>query len=83
MVTDEQVRLLRRKQMEGKSQEAAAAEAGMSVRTARKWWSVGALPSASKVSRSGATRTADPISRPPRRSANRLGRRPSSDVGLP
>jgi len=37
MVTDEQVRLLRQKRMNGKSQEAAAAAAGMSVRTARDW----------------------------------------------
>ena len=39
MVTDEQVRLLRQKRMNGKSQEAAAAAAGMSVRTAR-WQAV-------------------------------------------
>lgn len=44
MVTDEQVRLLRRKRMEGKSQETAAAIAGMSVRTARTW-EAGPLPS--------------------------------------
>ncbi len=37
MVTDEQVRLLRRKRMEGKTQETAAAAAAMSVRTAGKW----------------------------------------------
>ena len=37
MVTDRQVRLLRQKLREGKSQEAAAAAAGMSVRSARKW----------------------------------------------
>jgi len=36
MVTDAQVRLLRHRRMEGKTQEAAAAVAGMSVRTARK-----------------------------------------------
>ena len=35
MVTDEQVRLMRRKRMEGKTQEAAAAAAGMRVRSAR------------------------------------------------
>jgi hypothetical protein len=56
MVTDEQVRLLRRKRMEGKSQEAAAAAAGMSVRTARKWESAGALPSVSKTERPWRTR---------------------------
>jgi hypothetical protein len=56
MVTDEQVRLLRRKRMEGKSQEAAAAAAGMSVRTARKWSWAGTLPSVSKAPRSWRTR---------------------------
>ena len=56
MVTDEQVRLLRRKRMEGKSQEAAAAAAGMSVRTGQKWLSAEALPSASKAPRSWRTR---------------------------
>ncbi len=55
MVTDEQVRLLRQKRMKGKSQESAAAAAGMSVRTARKWES-GALPSTSKQPRSWQTR---------------------------
>src|SRR5271169_2779570 len=37
MVTDAQVRVLRRKLMEGKTQEAAAAGTGMSVRSARRW----------------------------------------------
>jgi hypothetical protein len=37
MVTDAQVGVLRRKRMAGKTQEAAAASAGMSVRSARKW----------------------------------------------
>ena len=38
MVTDGQVRVLRRKLlMEGKTQEGAAAGAGMSVRSARHW----------------------------------------------
>ena len=60
MVTDEQVRLLRQKRMKGKSQESAAAAAGMSVRTARKWESLGALPSASKPPRSWRTRP-DPL----------------------
>lgn len=55
MVKDEQVRLLRRKRMEGKTQETAAASAGMSVRSARNW-EVGALPSASKRPRSWRTR---------------------------
>lgn len=55
MVTDEQVRLLRRKRMEGRSQEAAAAAAGMGVRTARKW-ERGALPSEGRASRDWRTR---------------------------
>ncbi len=46
MVTDEQVRLLRKKRMDGKTLEAAAAAAGMSERTARKW-QAGPLPSQS------------------------------------
>ena len=37
MLTDAQVRVLRRKLMEGKTQEGAAAAAGMSVRSARHW----------------------------------------------
>ena len=37
MVTDEQVRLSRRKMEEGHKQEAAAAAAGMSERSARRW----------------------------------------------
>lgn len=55
MVTDAQVRLLRRKIMEKKTQEAAAAAAGMSVRAARRWQR-GALPSESKKPRSWRTR---------------------------
>ena len=55
MVTDEQVRLLRRKRMDGKSQEASAAVAGMSVRTARVW-ERGALPSQTRKKRSWRTR---------------------------
>lgn len=37
MVTDAQVRVLRRKFMEGKTQEGSAAAAGMSARSARRW----------------------------------------------
>lgn len=59
MISDSQVRLLRQKRMEGKTQEAAAAAAGMSVRTARKW-DAGGLPSASKASRRWRTRS-DPF----------------------
>lgn len=44
MVTDEQVRLLRRKLMENHKKETAAAGAGMSVRSAQKW-QTGPLPS--------------------------------------
>jgi len=55
MVTDAQVGLLRQKLMDKKTQEAAAATAGMSVRAARKWQS-GPLPSETKTSRSWRTR---------------------------
>lgn len=54
MVTDEQVRLLRRKRME-LSQEAAAAVAGMSVRTAQTW-ERGPMPSEMKEPRKWRTR---------------------------
>jgi hypothetical protein len=59
MVTDEQVRLLRQKRMDGKSQEAAAAAAGMSVRAARAW-ERGPLPSQTTTKRDWRTRT-DPF----------------------
>jgi hypothetical protein len=55
MVTDEQVRLLRKKRMEGKTMAAAAAAAGMTEKTARKWQR-GAMPSARKTPRSWRTR---------------------------
>lgn len=55
MVTDEQVKLLRQKMKEGKTQQAAAAAAGMSVRTARRWQD-GLLPSQTKAPRSWRTR---------------------------
>jgi len=55
MVRDEQVELLRRKRMESRSQEAAAAAAGMSARTARRW-ERGPLPSEKKKPRSWRTR---------------------------
>jgi len=54
MVTDQQVLLLRRRIMEGKSQQASAAAAGMSARSARRW-KRGALPS-EKNKRSWRTR---------------------------
>ena len=47
MVTDQQVLLLRRRIMEGKTQQASAAAAGMSARGARRWRS-GPLPSEKK-----------------------------------
>lgn len=59
MVTDAQVRLLRRKMSDKSTQEAAAAAAGMSVRAARKWQS-GPLPSEARRPRSWRTRV-DPL----------------------
>ena len=55
MVKDEQVRLMRKKRMTGKTLEAAASAAGMSERTARTWQR-GALPSAKKTPREWRTR---------------------------
>jgi hypothetical protein len=55
MVTDAQVRLLRRKIMEKKTLQSAAAAAGMSERAARKWRK-GPLPSQTKKPRSWRTR---------------------------
>jgi hypothetical protein len=55
MKTDAEVRLLRRKLMEGKTLEAAAAAAGMSEETARKYRQ-GPLPSESKKPRHWRTR---------------------------
>ncbi len=59
MVTKRQVQVLRWKLMEGKTREAAAAAAGMSVPTARKWAS-GALPLQEQGSRHWRTRV-DPF----------------------
>ncbi len=59
MVTDAQVRLLRQKRMDGKTQEAAAAAAGMRVRTARAW-ERGPLPSETRKPRTWRTRS-DPF----------------------
>ena len=47
MVTDQQVLLLRRRIMEGKSRQASAAAAGMSASSAHRWRS-GPLPSEKK-----------------------------------
>jgi hypothetical protein len=55
VVSDEQVELMRRKRRDGRTQEAAAAAAGMSVRTARAWQH-GALPSEAKRPRTWRTR---------------------------
>jgi hypothetical protein len=55
MVSDRQVRLLRKKRMEKTTLEAAAAAAGMSERTARRWQS-GPLPSETKEPRAWRTR---------------------------
>lgn len=55
MVTDKQVKLLRKERMSGKTQKAAAAAAGMSERTARSW-EKGPLPSQRKRRRSWRTR---------------------------
>jgi hypothetical protein len=55
MVTDAQVRVMRQKRMDGKTQEAAAAAGDMSVRTAREW-ETGVMPSQSKPTRHWRTR---------------------------
>ena len=55
MVSDAQVRLLRQKRMDGKTQAAAAATAGMSLRTARAW-DTGPVPSVTKQPRDWRTR---------------------------
>jgi len=57
--TDAQVELLRQKMVEGKTQEAAAASAGMSVRSARDWKD-GPLPTQTKRPRWWRTRS-DPF----------------------
>jgi hypothetical protein len=55
MLTDAQVRLMRRKRMEDKTQEAAAAASGMSERSVRTWQE-GSLPSATRTARDWRTR---------------------------
>ena len=62
MVTGQQVRRLRQKLMQGKTQEAAAAAAGMSVRSAGKWQR-GLLPAERKSPRTWRTRP-DPFDHP-------------------
>lgn len=51
MKTDAEVRLLMKERAKGKTQEQAAAKAGMSVRTARKYERAAALPSQLKQPR--------------------------------
>ena len=60
MVTDEQVRLLMSLLSKGISQVTAAAKAGMSERTARKYVRSGLMPSAVKAPRTWRTRS-DPF----------------------
>src|SRR4029453_2449403 len=55
MVTDGQVRLMRQKRMDGKTQAAAAAASSMSLRTAREW-DTGPTPSITKQLRDWRTR---------------------------
>ena len=55
MVTDQQVAILRQRRMEGKTQQTAAAMAGMSERSARKW-QCGPFPSETKTERRWRTR---------------------------
>ena len=55
MVTDSQVKLLRRKLMQGKTLVAAAAAAGMCERSARRW-KEGLVPSEAKKPRHWRTR---------------------------
>jgi hypothetical protein len=55
VVTDEQVKLFRKKWMKGKNQEAAAAAAGIPLRTAQRW-TAGPLPSETKAQRDYRTR---------------------------
>ena len=56
MKTDAEVRLLMRERAQGKTQEQAAARAGMSVRTARKYERAAKLPSQLKPPRTYRTR---------------------------
>jgi hypothetical protein len=62
MVTDAQVRRLKRLSKTEKTQELAAAKAGMDVKTAREYLADGRLPSESKVERTWRTRP-DPFDR--------------------
>ncbi len=55
MITDQQVKLYRKRRMQGKTQENAAAAAGISLRSARRWEN-GPLPSQRKTQRAWRTR---------------------------
>jgi transcriptional regulator with XRE-family HTH domain len=57
MKTDAEVRLMRRERAKGKTQEQAAARAGMSVRTLRRYERAGTLPSQQHRPRTHRTRT--------------------------
>lgn len=61
MITDEQIRLFRRKRIQGKTQEAAAAAAGITAKTARPW-EAGPLPSSTRVPHDWRTRP-DPFTK--------------------
>ena len=50
MKTDQEILLMRRERQKGKTQEQAAARAGISVRTARKYEQAGQLPSQLRIS---------------------------------
>src|ERR1051326_8850566 len=56
MKRDAEVRLMKRERAKGKTQEQAAARAGMSVRTVRKYERLGKLPSELKGPRTYRTR---------------------------
>jgi transcriptional regulator with XRE-family HTH domain len=56
MKTDQEILLMRRERQKGKTQEQAAARAGISVRTARKYEQAGQLPSQLKQPRTHITR---------------------------
>ena len=76
MMTNRQVALLRQRRMEGKTQETAAAMAGMSVRSARKWQR-GPLPSETKTGRSTrCLRCGPPYAQLPQQHRRRFALRP-------
>jgi transcriptional regulator with XRE-family HTH domain len=56
MKTDQEVKLMQRERQKGRSQEQAAARAGMAIRTLRKYERIGQLPSQLKKSHTWRTR---------------------------